>query len=273
MVLGFGQTKSTASRSFVTNHTVQLTELSPGTDYHFRIVAEDEDANITRSSDLIFTTIASPSFESISATVNSANEATITWRTNVFASGIINYKSDTDPETQTAGDASSTREHSIRLQNLFGLTEYTYTITATDGLGTQVSSTPRTFTTSADAEPPKITNLKVNVTRSGEELVMTVTWKTNEPAKSQVFYNPKNNVENLSSLPESTSFITDHVVVAIGIEPSTPYALRVIVKDPFNNESEETISFVSPGLRRSIFQLIIDSILKPFGWLARLFEG
>lgn len=272
--LSYGLVKETASRSFLTDHTVQLSDLKPGTDYHFRIVAEDEKGVLTRSPDLIFTTIANPKFESITAIPSpETGGMIIKWKTNVFTSGIVTYKSQFDQKELSAGDTTLQREHNQNLINLLGLTEYTYRVTATDSQGKQITSEQRTFTTPKDSSPPKITDLKVNVTRSGESLVLTATWKTNKPTKSKVSYNPKTNAEAITELPPETVFTNEHVAVTSGLSPSTPYTLRVVASDPYNNEAEQTINFVSPSLRKSILQLILDSILKPFGWLLRAFGG
>jgi hypothetical protein len=61
-------------------------------------------------------------------------------------------------------------------------------------------------------------------------------------------------------------------VVKAGINPSQPYSLNAIAKDASGNQSQESINFISPTLRKSILTLIIDSILIPFGWLAKLFQ-
>jgi chitodextrinase len=269
----YGSSKTGASKGYITDHTVQLTGLTSGTEYHFRIVAENENGQITRSSDFLFITLADPKFEAISASSTTANEAMITWRTNVFTTGIITYSSQRDEQPLTAGDPTLTANHGIQLRNLFGLTQYTFTITATDAQGKQIKSNVQSFSTQKDGDAPKVSNLKVNVTRSGEELVLTTTWKTNEPAKNKVYFNPKSDVENLTELPESGGYVTEHVVVSSGLIPSTPYTLRAVVTDIYGNEAEESINFVTPGLRKSILQLILDSILKSFGWLAKLFEG
>ncbi len=267
----YGLSKSTTSRSFLTDHTIQLTNLDPGSEYHLRIVAEDEKGSVTRSSDFLFETLANPSFSAISHKVVSENEVTISWKTNVFTSGIITYKSDKDTKDLTAGDSRITGDHSLTLKSLFGQTTYSYRITATDAQGKQITSESRTFTTPQDVTAPKIDNLKVNVTRSGEGLILTATWRTNEPAKNKVIYAPKTNAEDVTELPESSTYFTEHVVISSNLLPSTPYELKALATDSFGNATQESISFVTPSLRKSILQLILDSILKPFGWLAQLF--
>lgn len=266
----YGESVSSESRSFKTSHTIKLTGLTTGTDYHYRIVAEDEDGNTTRSSDAIFTTIANPVFTSISANPD-INEAVISWTTNTFTSGVISYKSEKDTKELTAGDSALSSSHSVTLKNLFGQSVYSFSIKATDNQGKQIDSGNRTFTTTADTKKPEISELKVAVTRSGEELVLSVAWKTNEPATSKVTYAPKIDLENITDLPESPNLVNEHVVISTGLLPSTPYTLKAISKDSFGNATEETINFVSPGLRKSILQLILDNILKSFGPFIKLF--
>ncbi len=266
----YGQTRSSASRSFLTDHTIHLTDLTPGVEYHFRVVAENEKGVQLKSSDFTFTTIALPKFELVSITDVGENEATIYWRTNVFTTGIITYQSPQDTKPLTAGDSTLRSEHTITLRKLFGLSEYKLTLVATDAQGKQITSSEQKFTTLRDTLPPVISDLKVDVTRSGEELVMTATWKTNEPSKGKVNYNPKTNAEDVKEIQETNNYINEHVVVAAGLEPSTPYALTVTATDPFDNKSQDTINFATPGIHKSILQLILDSILTPFGWLAKL---
>ncbi|HEY1074083.1 MAG TPA: hypothetical protein VGE59_00065, partial [Patescibacteria group bacterium] len=177
-----------------------------------------------------------------------------------------------DEKELSAGDTTLQGDHAVTLRNLYGLTDYTFKVLATDAQGKQVISSERKFTTLKDTTPPEIKDFKVSVTRSGEELVLTATWKTNEPTKSNVFYNPKTNTEQVTELPESSAYLTEHVIVSSGLIPSTPYSLKAISSDFFGNQAEETINFVSPGIRKSIFQLILDNILNQLGWVSKVFD-
>lgn len=267
----YGASVASLSRGFTTDHTLKLSGLSAGSDYHYRIVAEDEKGNVTRSSDAIFATIANPSFVSIKAAA-AINETVVSWTTNTFTSGVVSYTSVKDGKQFSAGDPALTASHSITLKNLFGQSDYTYALRATDSQGKQVDSGEKSFTTQTDTVAPTLADLKVAVTRSGEDLVLTVTWKTNEPATNKVTYLPKTNPQNITELPLSASLVSEHVVVSTGLLPSTPYTLKAISADAYGNASDETINFVTPGLRKSILQLVLDNILKSFGPFAKLFE-
>jgi chitodextrinase len=268
--LNYGQSEVSDSRSFLTNHVVQLTNLTQGTNYHFRIIATDENGNVSSSNDELFSTFALPIFTSVNV-VPGINDVTMNWKTNVFTTGIITYKSANDPAELSAGDITPTDTHSVLIKNLLGKTTYTYNIEATDAHGKKVDTGPRTFTTLTRTTPPVISALKVAITNSGGDLVLTVTWNTDEAATSKVTYAEKNNLGNVTDLPASSNLVTQHLIVSTGLVPSEPYTLKVISSDNFNNTAQETINFVTPGVTKSIFQLILDNIFQSFGPIIKLF--
>jgi hypothetical protein len=268
----YGSSVKGASLSFTTNHTVKLDNLNAGTDYHFRIVATGADGNVERSNDLQFSTLADPKFQPITVTPESANIVNVSWKTNTRTSTVLRYKAIDNPEFTaelTAGDSSYLTTHNLKLQQLIGKTTYSFTITATDEQGRQIISAPQTFVTPADTTPPKITDLKVSATRSGDDIILTATWKTDEPTKSRVAVAPKTD-KSLKELPPIESLTTQHTVVTAGLKPGLPYLLRAVAVDPFNNESQDEISFVSPKLNKSILTLLADIFTRSFGWLLNL---
>lgn len=272
----YGLSKSTTSSALSADHTVQLTGLSPGVEYHFRIVAENENGTVLRSSDQTFATIAEPRFEAVSARPVSPNEVVIDWRTNTLTSGIIKYRATTGPQVgteQTAGSSQLAGRHTVNLKGLVGNSNYTYSLVATDELGKQVTSTQYSFDTPTDNTPPVITDLNVSVTRTGDELVLTARWKTDEPTRGEIVFGPKTRTDETINLPGSSSLVTEHSVVATGLKPGTPYGLTAFASDPSSNRSKAEISFVTPKLSKTIFQLIIDTFLSRFGWLSNLFQG
>lgn len=271
----YGQKRSSSSLSFVTDHTARLTDLTPGTQYHFRIVAKTDDGKSTiQSSDQTFTTIAEPRFESVTTNLRSVNEVVVTWRTNTETSGIITYRTTINgkEERQTAGSSAFQRTHSVTLNKLIGNTSYNFDIVASDAQGRQVNSGRRTFTTPVDKNAPVISELKVSVTRSGDELVLNAKWKSDEPARGEIVFSPKTRADATTSVPGSSSLVTDHTIIATGLTPGTPYSLTAFATDSSGNRGQAEISFVSPRLNKSIFQLIADAFLSRFGWLLNLIQ-
>lgn len=265
----YGSVKATSAGTGSATQTVQLTELTPGTEYHFRIVAENDKGALQRSNDQTFTTIALPRFESIQAVPLSPNKIELRWATNTPTSGIVRYRALTGPQQdeRSAGSPKPATSHTLELPNLIGDTEYRYDITATDEQGEQVESGNRTAKTPIDATPPKINNLKVQVTRSGDTLVLRASWTTDEPSTGEIVYGPKTRLDETAALPGPSALVTEHTLVATGIKQSTPYGLTAFTTDPAGNRAESQISFVSPRLNRNIFQLLTDTFFSKFGWL------
>jgi hypothetical protein len=267
----YGQSKTSASRSFLTTHTVQLTALTPGTEYHLQIEATNEKGEKNLSSDFSFTTIDEPKFDSITPKVLSPNIVEITWKTNTFTGGLITYSKEGETEERTTGTEDRNTTHVTKIISLIGDSTYFFTITATDVQGKQVTSNKLSFHTAVDKEPPKIDKLKVKVTRSGNELVLTATWTTDEPSNSEAVLRSRS-TSTAVEVPEQGTITTDHILVKSGIDPAVTYDLTVESADPYGNKSQADINFISPTVRKSIIALIIESVMKPFGWLARLFQ-
>lgn len=272
---GYGLVKATTAGTGTATQTVQLTDLLPGTAYHFRIVAENDKGAIQRTSDQTFTTIALPRFESVNAILISPNEVELRWVTNTPTSGIIRYNALSGPQTdkRTAGSPRLSRNHSVIINGLIGDIDYVFEITATDEQGKQVESGRQNFRTPVDTTPPKIHNLKVQITRSGDSLVLRASWSTDEPAKGEIVYGPKTRLDETVDLPGPDKLITEHTLVATGLKPSTPYGLTAFNTDPAGNRAAAEISFVSPRFQRNIFQLIADTFFSKFGWLVNLWQN
>lgn len=270
----YGQTKTTSSNAFTSDHTVLLDGLIPGTEYHFRINAENDKKSTLRSSDQTFTTIAEPKFLSVTPVALNVNEVSLSWETNTPTTALVKYKAKSGPnlEELTTGVAELATKHSLKLKNLVGNTVYGVSIIATDGQGKQVNSGEKTFGTPLDKEPPIISDLKVTVARSGDELVLTASWKTNEPATGEIVFGPKTKLDQTVSVPGSQNYTTDHTVVATGVSSATAYGLTAFSADAAENRGKADISFVSPKLSKTIIQLLVDSFLSRFGWLLTAFS-
>lgn len=270
LTTAYGESIKGSSLSFTTNHTVKLEGLKSGTEYHFRIVATTPKGENLRSNDFIFKTIDEPKFVSIALGQSTANDVVINWATNTETTGLISYSIAGGP-ILSEGTEEFAVKHATQISQLIGSTTYSYTITATDITGKKVTSAPQTFKTAADTTKPVIKDLKTTVTRSGEELILTITYKTNEPTKSRAIVAPKSKKGDIE-IPAVEELKVEHTLIQTGIDPLTSYKATVFATDPFSNEQTADISFVSPSLRKNILTLILESVLRPFGWLSRVFN-
>ena len=94
------------------------------------------------------------------------------------------------------------------------------------------SPSPSPSPSPTDTEAPVISDIKVSETTFSS---MTIIWKTNEPATSQVEYGTTKDYGLFS--PLSTSLTTSHLVKITGLAQKTNYYFRVISKDGSGNQS------------------------------------
>ncbi|MDQ6905923.1 MAG: fibronectin type III domain-containing protein [Chloroflexota bacterium] len=111
----------------------------------------------------------------------------------------------------------------------------------------QITPTPSattTPTTVADTNAPKLSVVAVPVMTPNS---FTVTWQTNEPASSELFYGPSANYEQFNDRLKAL-FTVDHQVVITGLSPGTTYHYRVQSRDVAGNvtKDDQDRSFTLP---------------------------
>jgi NHL repeat/WD40-like Beta Propeller Repeat len=130
-----------------------LTGLQTRTTYHYRVVAENAAAEVTRGPDQTFTTLPPVSIDSTSSSGVSATAATLETELNPhglpttyrFQYGTTaGYGSSTPTASAASGEADVLR--TAQVQGLEPLTTYHYRVIATNSLGTS-EGPDRTFTT------------------------------------------------------------------------------------------------------------------------------
>ena len=104
----------------------------------------------------------------------------------------------------------------------------TASVTATPS----VTTTP---TTVADTIAPKLSLVAVPVMTPNS---FTVTWQTNEPASSELYWGTSTNYEQFNDHLKSL-FTVDHQVVITGLTPGTTYHYRVQSRDPAGNVTKD----------------------------------
>jgi hypothetical protein len=143
---------TTLQSNFTTTHTVQLSGLSNGTTYHFRVRSADSTNNERVSGNFTFTTTAEITtttlvLSNIAATVGT-NDAVITWDTNEPSSSLVEYGLTGALGDSLGGDIFvPVTSHSISLSGLSSGTLYHYRVISVDPSGETVESEILTFTT------------------------------------------------------------------------------------------------------------------------------
>ncbi len=188
-------------------------------------------------------------------------DATIVWETNELSISTLEYGTTPNYGSHATLPLSALLAHSATLTGLAASTTYYYCIHATDIAGNSTTSCPHSFTTQATSsggyeampnvpvtpplqpvEPPQLPQTPTpEVPGSGGQLAtvtitaveastvsqteVTITWHTDVPADSQVFYGDSENLGSASEL--SLTLTTSHSVTLSGLTPNTNYVFRV----------------------------------------------
>lgn len=258
------------------DHTVKVLGLTPGTTYHFRVESEGEVGLKGQSLDGTFTTKASlPVISSFRVVKVEEDSATLAWRTNIPAAGVVEYTNMKTREVKSAGSPIFASTQVVKIAGLRLGNRYLATVKAENAVGEKVSSQPLYFTTVKDVTPPiisKVSNESTLYPSADAKVQTIVSWATDEPAFCQFFFreglNP--NVDP-TGLGEEKEPRTNHVQVVVEFLPSTVYQFWVQCKDgPGNSTKSENFVLFTPNKEKSIIDIILENFSGAFGWVKNI---
>lgn len=261
----YGSTSNLNSTLGLT-HSIDLSNLSPNTTYHYRVLSHDAAGNLATGSDTTFTTSALPSVSTpvtvtdtippvitdISSVSLEPHDASIIWTTDELATSQLEYGTSMSYGSTATFPTDALLSHSATLLNLQANTKYYYCIHATD-LFTNTSSSCSSsnyFTTAAqqvtlDTIPPTIslvTVAPITTTTAG------VTWTTNEVGNGYIQYGTTDGYGSETQL--NTALTLTHNAFVSGLTSNTTYHYRVVSSDEAGNVSmtpDETFTTAAPA--------------------------
>jgi hypothetical protein len=204
-----------------TSHSITLTGLTPGTTYNYVTLSADSAGQVTTSPDGTFTTTgthANSAIGAVAVKVINSTTATIVWTTDQPSTSQVEYGDSPAYGSLSAFNASPVTSHSVTLTALKPGTTYNYAALSTNSIGQITTSPNATFTTSALAGAPVVTNAKaINIMNNSA----TIIWNTDQPSTSQVEYGTTAAHGYLSSF--SPASVTSHTLILTGLAPGTTY--------------------------------------------------
>lgn len=226
---------SASSSGNVLQHSVNLTALTPGTTYQYKVESTDASNNTGFGTNLTFTTLTSdtlpPVISNVQATGINNTSATITWTTNENSDSVVEYGTTTAYGNNAVG-VSSVTDHSVVLSDLTPGTLYNFRVLSKDPANNLANSNNATFTTtSANLTKPVLTNLQV--IPSWNSAVFS--WTTDKLSDSRIKVNSP--VLTTSSIFDST-MTTNHSMTFTGLPAETQITFKVTSKDSSGNPGE-----------------------------------
>lgn len=271
----YGSTQLNLSKvdsALVTNHSVQLTNLTANTAYLIQVVSTDAAGNTARSAApgaaaaAFFITSGEPlrrqqpqtsfrtatvrdttppSVSGIRAAYVGEDSALIEWDTNEVSTAAILYGLAENALDVRTGNLDRVLKHQLRLTNLRSSTRYFYKVESTDPSGNTTTSAVQSLVTATakDTAAPRITvGPSVSVTVNST----TISWTTDESSDSLVEFSLST---QLNLTKADTSPTTQHSVVLTNLLPGTVYNYRVSSTDIAGNgpTRSATLKFTTAG--------------------------
>jgi peptidoglycan hydrolase-like protein with peptidoglycan-binding domain len=181
-----------------------------------------------------------PTISGVASSNITTSGATIAWTTNELAVSKLFVATGTPVGTGTPTWSESvlTLSHSKELSGLSSATTYYFVIEAADAVGNKSYSAQGMFTTNAvplaDTTAPSASAIMVgSVTHSGA----TVTWNTDEAAKSDVYLSTTSPVATSSAAWSDANFTTAHSATLSALSASTTYYFVLSATDAAGNRS------------------------------------
>ena len=264
-----------------TDHEVQIINLFPSTSYRFRLISKGRVGPAAQSKDFVFET-KSERPEVLNWSIKDINPhgATFTWQTNVetdsvvkytpYRRGILSFK-----ETKTQGDPDKGFIHEIELDNLESGVNYSVELQGRTSEGILVTKSVGRFNTTEDVVPPEISRVRSDsaISVKGDKIQTIITWFTNEPSMSQVFYQEgiKKDIQLIKSTFLDKQLVTKHVVVITDFQPATVHRFFIESQDAQGNKAiSRDFTILTPQQKKTVVKIIIDNFEQTFGWVGRL---
>jgi len=140
----------------VTSHSQQITGLTAGTTYHYKVKSTDPFDNASESSDQTFATVSADTTDPIISDIAESNltdvAVTITWTTDEDADSQIDYGTTDSYGSSTTLDGTLETSHSQVITGLQNNTLYHYQVKSSDASGNEALGADGTFTTTTPSQ-------------------------------------------------------------------------------------------------------------------------
>jgi hypothetical protein len=256
----------------VLEHEVVLENLSPSTTYHYQVRSQSALSQVSLSADKTFTTtsllpeIADAIFDNIGE-----NTASLKWKTDLPTKSIIEIRNSETGEIKREEDLSYVKDHVYIAKDLNFSTGYSVKITAMDSDGNTSSPSVIPFVTVLSTEAPIISNVRITVSIIPDKKETTqtiISWKTDKPSTSRIFYAEGASTELNQSTPIENNLVRDHIVITTALHQNTVYKISVESGDSGKNITRSTpYTTLTPKSKDSVVDIIFKNFDSTFGFL------
>ena len=277
----YGGSVTINTSTSTTTYSVPLTNLTDGTQYHYRIVMTSDGDTYDSDDYTDLVTLPRPRITTIrfAQVANTAQPTVlVSWYTNTAVSSIVTYYpiDDIKAAQDLVNVALTSGAHQMIVAGLDAKTTYNLIVKGRDKVGNEADSDIQTFTTATDTRPPGVSNLQIQgenippVGASGEVQTaqMVVSWDTDKLATSQVEFGEGTGTSYQQKTQQNGNYTFNHLVIISNLTPSKVYHLRALSVDKAGNtgESIDTVT-ITPKATDNALNLVITILEQAFGLL------
>ncbi|MDX9893708.1 MAG: PA14 domain-containing protein [Patescibacteria group bacterium] len=242
-----------------TDHAITIQGLYADTDYYFRIIAWDDNTEIT-SFEQKFTTQEgsdkrAPVISNVEVAYVTGGTATIQWLTNEDATTEVEYGLDTTYKQKKTNN-NKVRVHDITLTNLVDSTYYHFRVRSTDkdnNTAIYYDLTFRTKTTSSsDKEELIIYNVEPSSTNDSNVTTNSavISWRTNKLSEGWIRYSKTTALGKTIQTTIPRDFT--HSITLTGLDEGATYYFDILAKDVFGKQVRTDVySFTTKATQTS----------------------
>ena len=220
-----------------------VTNLPDGQTYFFVVTAYDKEvpSNESGPSNEVDTVLTSPDttppvVSSVDIASRTDTTALIEWTTDEPGDSQVQYGTESGSYPFVKNAVNFVTNHSVTLADLDPSTTYYFRVASADSSGNgPTTSNEMYFTTdlAPDTNPPILSNV---LGESTTETTATITWKTDEPADSEVQYGTESTPwGNYPLRKADATHVTNHSVSINGLTGGTTYYFRIASTDASGN--------------------------------------
>lgn len=273
----FGGIKEIVTSTAESTQVVELSELKDATKYYYKINTLDVDGTEYEGEIHSFETLPRPTISNVIVQqINGTAKTTllVRWSSNTAISSIVTYYPTGAPQSaiDEVNVALEAGAHQMILFNLEPQTDYSLLIRGQDVAGNEAVSSVQQITTSADTRPPQISELKAEseIIGTGEEATaqLIVSYKTDEPASSQVEYGEGTGSVYSQKSQQSTTPTNNHLVIISGLSPGRVYHMRAVSIDAADNQALSVDKVVvTPKATENALDLVVNNLVGIFSFM------
>ena len=257
------------------DHTIDLSGLKSNTKYHYSVKAYVFPGAPSQTEDMTFITSASKIDARI--TERKIDSFHVVWTTDAPSTSVVEYKKKGSVKAEKKSDDAMTTYHDVLVDHLVPATTYEvrpYSITKDGNIINPKSGL--VVTTIKDITPPAISGFKVDsalVTGRNDRTQTIVSWKTDEPSTSVVYYEEGSGSPNkalANKQEDASSYTQNHVVILTSLKPGSIYRFQIASSDEAGNITKLPIrTIVTPKANESVVDVIFKNFDDTFNFIKK----